>query len=403
MKNSYVVFRIFIFLLITIAFSCSKDGIQSGDETGRGGVTLANSPWPCEGHDARRSSQSNFYGPDTVSASIIYDGSTSSSFVSYSLSPAFDSAGNLFVGDWGGLVKLSGLYEVEAASPSMIDIKELPAIASDGSVYIGLQYSNGSLTSGTLVAYNTLLQLTWEFNFPDQVKGGVWGAVAIGPNGSIYVVDKAGGLFAFNHIGKKIWQYKLGGSSYSSPAVANDGPIYVTDNENVIYAISPKGKLKWKYPVGKKILPDAVVDTVGTVYIGTENSLLAIANTGIMTWEFDLPGSAITRVSLANDGTAYIACENEYIYAISDNGEKKWDYHTQGRVYHAITIDAGGSLYFGGYFSNQTKIVSVSALGRFIWEYPLDMAYQTQPVIGKEKTLFVGARNCRVYKLALPE
>jgi hypothetical protein len=33
MGYSYVVFRIIIFLLITIAFSCSKDANQSGDET----------------------------------------------------------------------------------------------------------------------------------------------------------------------------------------------------------------------------------------------------------------------------------------------------------------------------------------------------------------------------------
>ncbi|MBN1953023.1 MAG: PQQ-like beta-propeller repeat protein [Bacteroidales bacterium] len=205
---------------------------------------------------------------------------------------------------------------------------------------------------------------------PDQLNGDIFGALAIGSNGTLYAVDKSDGLFAITKAGKELWRFELESSSYSSPAVAPDGTIYVVDYDDIIYAIDPKEKLKWKYTTGKDIGYEVVAGIDGTAYIGSVNSLLAIGPDGEKGWEFTLPDAVTKRPSLAADGTIFFGCADKNIYALNGDGSQKWKYNTQGYTSAPITIDASGSIYFGT-FSDSGKLMSVSSEGTFIWEYPI--------------------------------
>ncbi len=390
-----------IALLICIVFACKKDDkiIEDPiiyDETGLLG--LANSPWPCEGHDSRRTSQSLYNGPTNVKATLIYD-SSPGFHMSDALSPAIDATGNLYCGAWVDILKFSNDHSFEWKNEAGLYLRNIPPIGKDGTIYIGGfdQYGVQNYTDGQLIALDESNNQKWLFDLPDQHGGGIFGALAIGSNGTIYAVDKSDGLFAINKQGEKLWSYPLESSSYSSPAIAPDGTIYVVDYDDNIYAIKPGGELLWKYTAGKDVDYEVIVGTYGTAYIGSENSLLAIGANGEKAWEFDLPDAAINRPSLANDGTIFIACADNNIYAINSNGSLKWKYDTGGYVNAPITIDAIGSLYFGT-FTDTGKLMSVSSLGLFIWEYPIGLGY-SQPVIDDDGTLYVGAGDGKIYAL----
>ena len=386
-------------LAATLFFSCNKDDAKVSedpvvyDETGMLG--LAESPWPCEGHDSRRTSQSAYKGPASVNAKLIYDASPGGHH-SDALSPAFDAAGNLYCGAWVTVLKFSNTLVFEWEYEATLYLRNIPPIAKDGTIYIGGfdQYGVQNYTDGKLIALDESMNTKWEFELPDNHEGGIFGAPAIGSNGTIYFVDKSDGLFAINKAGQKVWSYELESSSYASPAIAPDGTIYVIDYNDNLYAIKPTGELLFKYPTGKDINYDAIVATDGTAYVGSENSLLAVGLNGEKKWEYTLPDAAINCPSLANDGTIYIACADNHVYAINTNGTLKWNYDTGGKVTAPISIDAVGSIYLGTIDTD--RLMSVSSQGVLVWEYPIGLGY-SPPVIDVNGALYAGTEEGKIY------
>ncbi|MBN1953028.1 MAG: PQQ-like beta-propeller repeat protein [Bacteroidales bacterium] len=383
-------------VFIIVLCSCDPNDLKdiTYDETGMLG--LADSPWPCEGHDSRRTSQSPYPGPGSAMASLIYDSSPDYAMAD-ALSPAIDASGNLYCGAWVDILKLSADHEFEWRNELMLYLRNIPPIGRDGTIYVGGfdQYGVQNYTDGQIIALDASNNQKWVFDLPDQHNGGIFGALAIGSNGTIYAVDKSDGLFAISSSGKELWTYELESSSYSSPAIAPDGTIYVVDYDENIYAIKPDGKLRWKYPAGKDVQYEVVAGEDGTAYIGTENSLLAIDENGNKLWEFILPDASTNRPSLADDGTLYIACADHAIYAVDSDGNQVWKYDTEGNITAPITIDASGSLYFGT-FTDAGKLMSVSGQGAFIWEYPIELGY-SQPVIDSDGALYAGTVDGKIY------
>ncbi|MCD4793641.1 MAG: PQQ-binding-like beta-propeller repeat protein [Bacteroidales bacterium] len=398
LKNIFTIIFVAVFII-----SCKKDEPEIHedpivyDETGMLG--LADSPWPCDGHDSRRTSQSPYNGPSSVSASMIYD-SSPGFHISDATSPAIDASGNLYCPAWTRVLKFSSSHNFEWENETGLYLTNIQPIAKDGIIYIGGfdQYGVQNYTEGLIIAIDQSNKTKWEFEMPDDKEGGIFGALAIGSNGTIYAVDKSGFLFAINKLGQKLWSFKLDRlRSYSSPAIAPDGTIFVVDYDDNLYAVKPNGELLWKYPAGKDINYDPIVAIDGTVYIGSENSLLAVSLTGEKQWEYSLPDAATNRPSLANDGTIFIACNDKNLYAINSDGSLKWTYNAGGFITSPSTIDVAGNIYLGA-VSDSSKLISVSSQGELIWEYPLGLGYG-QPVIDADGTLYVGTSEGKIYAL----
>ena len=97
-----------LFILLTFFSSCEKDENNYKpnsivDSTGLMG--MLDSPWPCEGHDSRRSSQSPYNGPDDSTVVWTYNASPGY-HVEKALSPVIDNEGNLYSIVWMSLLKL---------------------------------------------------------------------------------------------------------------------------------------------------------------------------------------------------------------------------------------------------------------------------------------------------------
>jgi outer membrane protein assembly factor BamB len=43
------------------------------------------------------------------------------------------------------------------------------------------------------------------------------------------------------------WQFRTGGSVYSSPAIDGYGNVYIGSDDGLLYCISASGNLKWTY------------------------------------------------------------------------------------------------------------------------------------------------------------
>jgi len=155
--------------------------------------------------------------------------------------------------------------------------------------------------------------LKWKFAIGDQIHS----SPAIASDGTIYIGSDDRYLYAINPNGTLKWKFKTGNGIYSSPAIASDGTIYIGSWDHYLYAINPDGTLKWKFKTGNGIYSSPAIASDGTIYIGSwDHYLYAINPDRTLKWEFETGDGIYSSPAIASDGTIYIGSDDQYLYAI---------------------------------------------------------------------------------------
>jgi len=150
-------------------------------------------------------------------------------------SPAIDtSSGLLYIGasrsEDGCLYALSladGKQVFKAILPK--GIVSSPAIAADGTVYVGC-------LDGSLYALDgNTGRLRWAFSSGAYF---VLGSPSIDRFGRIFFGDSDGVIHALTPWGTEMWSYPTQSNISSAPAIAQDGTLYVTSYDSTLYAIT---------------------------------------------------------------------------------------------------------------------------------------------------------------------
>jgi len=235
-------------------------------------------------------------------------------------------------------------------------VNSSPAVASDGTIYIG---SDGDFkfdisnpcgikfspavpstyppsdanpffpVNGHVYAVNANGTLKWDF----KTLGHVESSPAIGDDGTIYIGSHypleaygatrsdlvgvgsltTGYLYAINPKGTIKWYTDLFGAVDSSPSIASDGTIYVGSDKNDFFAVDPSGTIKWQYPTRGDVKSSPAIASDGTIYVGSnDGSLYAINPDGTVKSRFILSeGSVNSSPNIGLDGTLYFATEND--------------------------------------------------------------------------------------------
>jgi len=201
----------------------------------RGG--LADSAWPCPGHDNADTHRSQFLGPIRPVIKRAY---------ALADSPVLGRDGTLYVSSKPGLVALGrdGRRKWEYRSrPSHGSIWS-PTVAKDGTIY--------SITSsGTIIALRPNGTKKWGLGMRPRAFD-----LLIGPEGTIYCADTTGCVFAIRPNGRRRliftarhgaeWKEAVGtGVGWAALAMAPDGVLYLAVSGPRLYAISPNGKRLW--------------------------------------------------------------------------------------------------------------------------------------------------------------
>ncbi len=111
-----------------------------------------------------------------------------------------------------------------------------PAIASDGTIYIGNAH-------GILSAINPKThEVKWTYQTgADPKQPGFYGLPSyplVDKEGTVYIGSVDGKMYAVSKDGKLLWSYQTGGRiSEASPAFGLDGTLYFTSKDGYLYAI----------------------------------------------------------------------------------------------------------------------------------------------------------------------
>ncbi len=200
--------------------------------------------------------------------------------------PALDSAGNVYLATHDSSDKNRiAVFKFDAGSHLVwkftddlgVDrnrIISAPAIdTSSGLLYIGASRSE----DGCLYAINLA---DGSQAFKAVLPKGIVSSPAIAADGTVYVGCLDGKLYALNgRTGELRWSYSSGAYFVlGSPSVDGFGRIFFGDSDGVIHAVSPWGEEIWSYPAQSNISSAPIIAQDGTLYITSyDSTLYAIA------------------------------------------------------------------------------------------------------------------------------
>lgn len=317
---------------------------------------------------------------------------------------------------------------------------QTPALAQDGTVYIG--FSTGKISPdarGTFYALKapssgTDAQVVWSYDFGPQSWRQTSSPI-IGPDGTIYVTNGVGKLYAFDPSGKPKWTAQTGTNIQASPALAADGTVYVASMDGKLYAVTPPaggsgdGAVRWtfefnqhlgptpfptaegpypsKQPFGANGIGTLASPTIGpdgTIYVGANNSnFYAIGPDGSPKWlyeaEREIAGIASTAALSADGKTVYFGANKGGIYALNtQDGSKRWQFNIYGSIDPSPSLDSKGWLYTGSTIGHVFALDANSGQQQF--DFDAGATVWTAPAIRPDGSLVVATRKGKVLLFA---
>lgn len=304
--------------------------------------------------------------------------------------------------------------------------------------------AGGATVAGPMTPDNRRFYFTAEDRFLYALSNGVmvWrtdlqrrptGALALGPDGSIYVPLEDGRLLALNKDGRLLWEVQLARGRVLAPVVMASGLVIVSDRSGTVLGLTHAGHRVWQLETGVELSVSPVVDSAGLLRVATvEGYLLSIDTDGRLIsrrfvgsvaatlaplpdgilvgstlghlvrfdaaneplWRADL-GSAIAELVAAPDKSAYARLDDGSVARVTRDGVIAWRAHP---VPHRIAgiVSAGGVVVAisGG------SIGFIQPGGSLEWQFPL----RSDPVAMRvvQDQLIVSTSDWVTYAYSIP-
>jgi len=164
----------------------------------------------------------------------------------------------------------------------------VPETAATGTVNVqvfnGQGFASNTMPLGVTLRANQGPHIRWRFQADaDYIQA----RPAVAADGTVYVIDVYGHLYALAPGGGLKWVFNASSSGFGNVSVGADGTIY-TGSTTIIYALAPDGTLKWQFNqnpaafilLGPNVGPDGNIYAVGTQGMG----VFSLTPAGALRW-----------------------------------------------------------------------------------------------------------------------
>lgn len=388
-------------------------------------ITGAKLVWPTEYKDNCRTGRSDYEGPQTPNVKWICDaglptrswavigknGSVISGFEGKVISVDFDDGTVLWE------------YSTESLQASTC------RIAEDGTIYLSAGNKVHALTAEG--------KEKWSYDLRSEAD-----EPALGSDGTIYVGSSGGRLVALSDEGELMWDFSISGNIHS-PSIDESRNLYCGASPWALYALDGEGQKKWvSKPEGDLPLYEGTytwgncldipsIGDDGTIYAGSQlapginyetgqpipnysfverSKLYAISPQGQKKWEYTHPEAkwTIKTPSISHEGTLYAGTDCWRVIALTPDGSVVWEFNTgEGATVcptvYSPTIDKDGLLYAA---TTSGKIFCITPEGQEKWRFVAENSWLpgwrgsnnfTPPPINEDGTLFSNLAQGRIY------
>lgn len=245
-------------------------------------------------------------------------------------------------------------------------------------------------------------EIVWQF----RTGGSVYSSPAIDGR-TAFVGSSDGKLYAIDaSSGRARWAFRTGGAVDSSPAVAN-GTVYFLSRDGVAYAVdATTGRQKWRFETrGEKradewdyYLSDPTVHDKFVIFGSGDGNIYALDRaSGREQWRFRTGGIVHAAPVVAN-GIVYVGSFDGLFYALdAKSGARRWQFDTLGAQYFPLgevqrgAAVADGVVYFG---SRDYNLYALNAAtGGVHWNMRDARGWISPQPLVRANTVFVGSSD----------
>lgn len=195
----------------------------------------------------------------------------------------------------------------------------------------------------------------WRFT----AKKKVYASPAVAPDGTIYIGSQDDRLYALSPHGALLWQRDLGADIDCAAAVGDAGLVYVGTDGGAVIALDALGTPRWRASIGGFVRGGLTITRDGTVLAGTYGPgprVVALDGaTGAERWSFPIQGTGAPEFGIHGapledaDGNLYFGAPDNRVYALDAAGHLRFTFDTGDDVDAPLTLGPGGVLYAGSY------------------------------------------------------
>ena len=294
-----------------------------------------------------------------------------------------------------------------AASPSAVPVQPVASVPFKQMYQQDIRHSGRSQYTGPRQAR---LLRRFDMGAPENIpsdaatpRADVQSSSVIGPDGTIYISDFPGVLFALRDSAtasdqlEAVWRFHppTASSFHATPALSSDGStIYLGfasggfsgPSAATLYALNTastgQAQVKWMADLGAtRVMASPTVGPDGTVYVATSDGhLFAVASDGTARWSVQTGATIKSAPAVGADGTIYHATSDGNMYAVSPQGQIKWMFTFADHLGPTPLVIATPTAAGGGAGGGANGIGSGAS-----------------PTIGNDGTIFIGANNSNMY------
>ena len=266
----------------------------------------------------------------------------------------------------------------------------------------GLATGGGTGTAGDLVyTVSQSLAAPPSLEWNASAGGVIFSSPAIASDGTVYVGSNDNKLHAFNPNGTSKWTYTTGNWVDSTPAIGSDGTVYVGSWDNKLYALNPTdGSKLWDFNTSSSITASPAIGSNGNIYFGSKDYFFyALNSSGTKLWEYFAGQPVSSSAALGQDGTIYFGDENGTFHAVNPDGSAKWSYvvdvvaDTNKSILSSPALDLAGNIYFGSGNGYCYSIADNDTNASLNWKVLTGDRVDASPVLGSSNEVFFVSRD----------
>jgi len=210
---------------------------------------------------------------------------------------------------------------------------------------------------------------------------------AVAKDGTIYIADDKGWLYAFTDNGTQKWAKHLTESAiYSGPVIDESGYIFVGAEDNRVYKVNPAdGSVVWSFTAGGKVRWPITFSAYSLYFVAPDGYLYSVnKENGQEFWRYHIEAESFSHPAVARDGTVYVAAGK--LYAFNPDGTIKWTFNKANDLCHGPSIDSDGTIYV----ASQYTLYAIKPDGTEKWNSSLYYygGYR-EPVIGSNGLIYI--------------
>ena len=273
---------------------------------------------------------------------------------------------------------------------------------------VTLTVSDGSNTgTETKIDYITVGEPDIEFSY--QTDGVIESGISLLSEDILYCAASGDCVYRFNNSGQIEYTLNVNGDIKSATTITPDHNVYIASTDYNLYSFNSNGvsNTGWPLSLGAEATASVASDSVGNIYIGTQNGIFqAVDPNGENIWSYNVGAPVYSSAIISSENTLYVTNTNGRLYAFDlntinpGNVVYKWIIETNGAVSSTPALDDINNIYIANEDGQLIKINDDGINGNVIWTFESGSAIiESSPLIDSNYNVYFGCTNGRVYSV----